>query len=85
MTQSPAPAPFPPSGATHFCPQGVTNFAVFSSAATDVTLVLFTEEGLAAGEVAHEVPLDGGLNRTGDTWHIALPALDPTLLYGEEW
>jgi pullulanase/glycogen debranching enzyme len=97
-------------------PQGVTNFAVYSSAATAVSLVLFTEADLQvcrrchpvcctgtasaggggrdssnigddcqlpqAGHPTHEVALDPVLNRTGDTWHIALPQLDGGLLYG---
>ncbi len=63
--------------------QGVTNFAVFSSSATAVALVLFTEDGLRAGVPAQEVTLDGALNRTGNTWHIALPGLDASLLYGD--
>jgi len=62
--------------------QGITNFSVYSSTAKAVSLVLFTEDGLAAGAPAHEVPLDGTINRTGDAWHIALPDLDPSLLYG---
>lgn len=64
-------------------PQGITNFSVYSSTAKAVSLVLFTEDGLAAGAPAHEVPLDGTINRTGDAWHIALPDLDPSLLYGK--
>ena len=62
--------------------QGVTNFAVFSSAASAVSLVLFTESDLAAGRPTHELALDPARNRSGDTWHIALPGLDSTLLYG---
>lgn len=30
-----------------------------------------------------QVALDPVLNRSGDTWHIALPNLDASLLYGE--
>lgn len=62
--------------------QGVTNFAVFSSAATAVSLVLFSESDLEAGRPTNEVPLDPRHNRSGDTWHIALPDLDSSLLYG---
>ena len=62
--------------------QGATNFALFSANAGSVALCLFTETDLRAGRVTHEVPLDPLLNRTGDVWHIALPDLDPSLLYG---
>jgi isoamylase len=37
---------------------------------------------LQAGRPTHEVALDPVLNRSGDTWHIALPQLDAGLLYG---
>jgi isoamylase len=47
-----------------------------------VTLVLFCEDDLAAGRTTHEIPLDLRLNRTGNVWHVALPALDDSLLYG---
>ena len=62
--------------------QGATNFAVVSTGATAVMLVLFREDDLAAGRATHEIPLDPQLNRTGNVWHVALPALDDTLLYG---
>ena len=62
--------------------QGATNFALFSSNAGSVALCLFTEADLRAGRTTHEVPLDPLLNRTGDVWHVALPDLDPSLLYG---
>ncbi len=62
--------------------QGVTNFALFSANARSVALCLFTEADLAAGRTTHEVPLHPARNRTGDVWHIALPGLDPSLLYG---
>jgi len=64
--------------------QGATNFAVVSTGATGVALVLFREDDLAAGRLTHEIPLDPQLNRTGNVWHVALPALDDTLLYGEQ-
>ncbi len=44
--------------------------------------MLFTEQDLTAGRATHEVPLDPALNRTGDVWHILLPAVDTSLLYG---
>lgn len=64
------------------CLQGVTNFALFASNAWGVTLCLFSEADLRAGRVTLEVPLAPEANRTGDVWHIALPGLDPSLLYG---
>jgi isoamylase len=63
--------------------QDAVNFAVFSSSATSVSLCLFTEGDLQAGRVSHEVQLDPALNRTGHVWHIMLPRLDTSLLYGE--
>eukprot|EP00887_Chlorella_sp_A99_P006221 scaffold3.g6221.t1 len=71
-----------PLGATLDPRAGATNFAIFSSSAWDVRLCLFTEADLAAGRATWEVPLDPVANRTGDVWHIALPGLDPSLLYG---
>ena len=62
--------------------QGATNFALFSANAGSVSLCLFTEADLRAGRVTHEVQLDALLNRTGDVWHVALPDVDPSLLYG---
>lgn len=47
-----------------------------------MTLVLFTEADLHAGRSTHEIPLDRDANRTGAVWHVALPALDSSLLYG---
>ena len=58
------------------------NFAVYASSATSVSLCLFTETDLQAGRVTCEVPLSPELNRTGYTWHILLPKLDTSLLYG---
>ncbi|GJP78821.1 hypothetical protein CLOP_g9089 [Closterium sp. NIES-67] len=58
------------------------NFAVHSSGATAVSVCLFTPEGLAQGKPSAEVPLHPILNRTGDVWHIYLPALSRNLLYG---
>ena len=68
--------------ALRIAPQDAINFAVFSSAATTVTLCLFTEGDLQLGRVTHEVELSPNLNRTGDIWHIMLPRLDTSLLYG---
>ena len=58
------------------------NFAVYASSATSVSVCLFTEADLQGGRVTHEVPLSPELNRTGYIWHILLPSLDSTLLYG---
>ena len=55
---------------------------MYASSATSVSLCLFTESDLQAGKVTCEVPLSPELNRTGYTWHILLPKLDTTLLYG---
>lgn len=55
---------------------------MFASNAWGMSLCLFTEEDLKAGRVTHEVPLMPGKNKTGDVWHIALPRLDASLLYG---
>ena len=68
---------------TGFSVQDGVNFAVYASNATSVSLCLFTEADLQAGRVTCEVPLSSNLNRTGYTWHILLPKLDTTLLYGE--
>ena len=62
--------------------QGATNFALYASNASAVALCLFTEEDLQQGRTSYEIQLDPVLNKTGDTWHIALPSLDSTLLYG---
>lgn len=45
--------------------QEAYNFALFSSAAQGVSLVLFTEQDLAAGRATYEIPLDPDYNRTG--------------------
>ena len=58
------------------------NFAVYASSATSVSVCLFTEADLQAGRMTHEVPLSPELNKTGYIWHILLPKLDSTLLYG---
>jgi hypothetical protein len=62
--------------------QGAINFAIFSSSASAVSLVLFTEEDLQAGRTTHEIKLSTELNCTGSVWHIMLPKLDTSLLYG---
>lgn len=62
--------------------QDGVNFSVYSSSATSVSLCLFTESDLQAGKVTFEVALSPQLNRTGYTWHILLPKLETSLLYG---
>jgi len=71
-----------PMGATYDAATGVNNFAVMSSNAMAISLVLFDEDDLAAGRSTHEIPLNPTFNRTGDVWHIALPDLSQDLLYG---
>lgn len=71
-----------PLGATIDPQTGATNFAVFASNAWDLSLCLFTEGDLRAGRVTHEIVLSPTANKTGDVWHIALPGLDASLLYG---
>ena len=58
------------------------NFAVFSSSATAVSLVLWTPEALAKGEITAEIELDDVVNKTGSVWHIALPKCAENVLYG---
>lgn len=72
--------PLPPHASP--TPQDATNFAVFSGSAWGVSLCLFREADLQEGRVTEEVLLDPLNNKTGDVWHIALPNLDPSLLYG---
>lgn len=62
--------------------QNGVNFALYVANGTGVRLCLFTEEDLQEGRTSLEVPLDPVINRTGDIWHLSLPNLDTTLLYG---
>jgi isoamylase len=55
------------------------NFAVFSSHATAMTLVLF-EPGQRSPLL--ELALDPTVNRTGHMWHVALQGLDRDTRYG---
>lgn len=71
-----------PLGASLDCGSGAYNFALYSTAATSVVLCLFTEQDLAQGKATCEVELDPVCNRTGSVWHVRLPGLDSTLLYG---
>lgn len=63
--------------------QAAVNFAIYSSGASGVKVCLFTQADLQSGRVSYEVALDSTYNKTGDVWHIALPQLDATLLYGQ--
>jgi glycogen operon protein len=58
---------------------GGVNFAVFSRHAQRVHLVLFRE---GQEEPITEIPLDPGVNKTGDVWHVFLYGLTPDILYG---
>jgi glycogen operon protein len=58
--------------------RGGINFSLFSSHATDVTLVLFVPGEEA--EIA-AFPLDSKRNRTGDVWHVFIAGLDPGIEY----
>ena len=69
-------------GATPSADGSCINFALSSCGATGVSLVLFTPADLAAGRPSEEIVLDPRTHRTGATWHVALPALTPGLLYG---
>ena len=66
-----------------FISQDTVNFAVSASGAEGLSMCLFTEQSLHRGRVEHEIVLDPATNRTGSTWHIAVPGLDRSLLYGE--
>lgn len=65
-----------PMGATP-APDGI-NFSVFSRHATSVTLVLF-EKG--ARKPVAEIPLDSGINKTGDIWHVFVAGADLSSCY----
>lgn len=62
--------------------QGAVNFSLFSSSARAVSLCLFTEADLQRGQITSEIQLDPESNRSGDVWHLLLPALPSGLLYG---
>ncbi len=66
-----------PLGATPL--SGGVNFAVFSSAATRVHLVLFAE---GEEQPLIEFPLDPYFHRTGHIWHILISGIDHELEYG---
>lgn len=47
-----------------------------------MSLCLFTDQDLQHGKVSMELELHPAHNKTGDIWHIAVPGLDRSLLYG---
>ena len=55
------------------------NFAIFSRHAEQVSLLIF-KPGEASKEC--EITLDPELNRTGDIWHVKIPALPKNRRYG---
>jgi len=59
-------------------PDGV-NFALFSSAATRVELLLF--DNITDRNPSQVIPLDPESNRTGDIWHIFVEGLHNRTLY----
>ena len=66
-----------PLGVTHDGPY--LNFAVFSSHAMCVTLVLFLP---ARANSILEIPLHPPHHRTGDVWHVAIRGLPTEIEYG---
>jgi glycogen operon protein len=66
-----------PLGATVV--RGGVNFALFSKAATAITLVLFLPDDPLP---LLEFPLDPRFHKTGDVWHCLLSGLDPGIHYG---
>ncbi|DBB07506.1 TPA: Iron-sulfur assembly protein 1 [Trebouxia sp. C0006] len=71
-----------PLGATVLQEEAAINFALYSAGGTGVSLCLFTDTDLQNGKVTYEVDLHNIYNKTGDVWHIALPQLDNSLMYG---
>jgi glycogen operon protein len=67
-----------PLGPTFIC--GGTNFSVFSSHATRVTLVLFDDQDNVLS--SRLITLDPTLNRTSHYWHIFVSGVMPGQLYG---
>jgi len=66
-----------PFGATIL--RGGINFAVFSTKASSVSLVIF---GACNREILMEFPLDPRYNRTGNVWHAFVRGLDAGISYG---
>jgi len=48
------------------------NFAIFASCATSVDLCVYFDEASTSRQPSLRIPLDGDVNRTGDTWHVRL-------------
>ncbi|KAG6557828.1 hypothetical protein Mapa_000595 [Marchantia paleacea] len=71
------PLPFGP-----FSMNDGVNFSVHSSGASAVSLCLYTEADLEKGQITKEIELHPEFNKTGDVWHVFLPAIAPNLLYG---
>src|SRR3954454_14572743 len=59
-------------------PDGI-NFAVHSSGATRIELLLF--DNITDRQPSQVIPLDPATNRTGDTWHIFVEGLPNRTLY----
>lgn len=73
-TKRGAPAPL---GATLV--RGGVNFAIFSSNASAVTLLLFEQ---AVDKPFAEIPLDNRINKTGNIWHVFVECLEAGDRYG---
>lgn len=59
------------------------NLAVYAANAEQLAVCLFSEADLQQGLVTNEVALDPVRNKTGDIWHVMLPQLDASSLYGK--
>jgi isoamylase len=70
-------------GASLLSDNGI-NFAVYAGPEVNaMNLCLWKPEDLRAGKPpTAEVPLDPQFNRTGNTWHVALPEATDQMLYG---
>jgi isoamylase len=55
------------------------NFAIFSSSAKTLSIVIFNLDGT---ELLMEFPLDERYNRTGFVWHALIEGLNPGISYG---
>jgi glycogen operon protein len=61
-----------PLGLSYCAAECAYNFALYSKHATDVRLLLFTADELAAP--LHVIALDPRINRSGRVWHCRVPA-----------
>jgi len=66
----------------NFTAAGNINFAVFAGSAEAVSLCFFTKEDLEASTTTCEIPLDPVKNKTGSVWHVEVPDVEDSLLYG---